>query len=179
MRFITLMMEAVHPSETSVHFVTIWRYIPEDSKLYAHHPENLKYHISQVCYFIFYSRKLQKSLCYFATSFSQRVSVLLSSCLAQEILSFSHLGETGRNAQTEPSFKMHIRDSHLTCWYTNKQVHWLSSLTHECLEGSRSYRTEKARRMALSVKLKKNSGIQGYTLSRIYNGAILSKTLCK
>jgi hypothetical protein len=43
---ITLTMEAVHTSETSVNFnVTIWRYIPEDSKL--HTLENLKYHVTK------------------------------------------------------------------------------------------------------------------------------------
>jgi hypothetical protein len=36
-RFITLMMEAVHNSETSVNFnVTTRLYIPEDSKFYYH-----------------------------------------------------------------------------------------------------------------------------------------------
>jgi hypothetical protein len=38
------MMEAVRTSKTSVHFnVTIWRYIPEDSKLHTRR-ENLKSH---------------------------------------------------------------------------------------------------------------------------------------
>jgi hypothetical protein len=43
--FIALMMEAVRVSETSVHFNgSTRRYIPEDSKLYTRHHENLKYH---------------------------------------------------------------------------------------------------------------------------------------
>jgi hypothetical protein len=42
----TLMMEAVHNSETSVHFnMTSRRYIPEDSKLHTRQRENLKSHI--------------------------------------------------------------------------------------------------------------------------------------
>jgi len=39
------MMEAVRTSETSVHFyLTIRRYIPEDSKLHTRRRENLKSH---------------------------------------------------------------------------------------------------------------------------------------
>jgi hypothetical protein len=43
---IALMEEAVRTSETSVNFnVTTRHYIPEDSKLYTCHHENLKPHI--------------------------------------------------------------------------------------------------------------------------------------
>jgi hypothetical protein len=42
---ITLMMEAVHTSETSVYFnETIWRYIPEGCHLHTRHRGNLKAH---------------------------------------------------------------------------------------------------------------------------------------
>jgi hypothetical protein len=40
-----LMMEAVRSSETSAHFVTTRRYIPEYSKLHTRRRENLKNHI--------------------------------------------------------------------------------------------------------------------------------------
>jgi hypothetical protein len=44
-KFITLMMEAVDTSETSVYSnETIWRYIREGSKLYTRRRENLKSH---------------------------------------------------------------------------------------------------------------------------------------
>jgi hypothetical protein len=40
---ITLMMEAVHTSETSINFnMTTQRYIPEDSELHTHCHDNLK-----------------------------------------------------------------------------------------------------------------------------------------
>jgi hypothetical protein len=46
MAMITLMMEAVRTSETSVNiYVTTWQYIPEDSKLLTRHRENLISHI--------------------------------------------------------------------------------------------------------------------------------------
>jgi hypothetical protein len=45
-RFIALMMEAVHISETSVYlYETTWRYIPEAYHLHTHHREKLKSHI--------------------------------------------------------------------------------------------------------------------------------------
>jgi hypothetical protein len=41
-----MLMEAVHPSETSVYSnKTTWRYIPEGSNLHTHWSENLKSHI--------------------------------------------------------------------------------------------------------------------------------------
>jgi hypothetical protein len=44
---ITVTMEAVTTSETSVHFkVTTWRYIPDDSKLHTRRRENLKSNIT-------------------------------------------------------------------------------------------------------------------------------------
>jgi hypothetical protein len=44
---ITLVMKAVHTSETSVNFnVTTRRYIPEDSKLHTRRHENLKSHMT-------------------------------------------------------------------------------------------------------------------------------------
>jgi hypothetical protein len=44
-RFITLMMEAVHTSETLVHFNEItWCYIPESCHLHTCHCEDLKSH---------------------------------------------------------------------------------------------------------------------------------------
>jgi hypothetical protein len=46
MAIITVMMEAVCTSETSVHFnVSTRRYIPEDSKLHTRRRENLKSHV--------------------------------------------------------------------------------------------------------------------------------------
>jgi hypothetical protein len=57
----SLMMEAVHTSETSVHFnVTTWCYIPEDYKLHTCHRENLKSHnwVFKL-YFIFHNAQPQ------------------------------------------------------------------------------------------------------------------------
>jgi hypothetical protein len=42
---ITVMLEAVRTPETSVKFVTTWRYIPEFSKLHTCCRENLKSHM--------------------------------------------------------------------------------------------------------------------------------------
>jgi hypothetical protein len=48
-RMITLMMEAVYTSETSVYSEATWRYIPEGSILHTRRRENQKFHIPINC----------------------------------------------------------------------------------------------------------------------------------
>jgi hypothetical protein len=43
--FYTLKMEAILPSEKSVHTRSTWRHIPEDDILHSHRCENLKSYI--------------------------------------------------------------------------------------------------------------------------------------
>jgi hypothetical protein len=45
---VTLMMEAIHPSETSVITRATWCYIPEDSTLHSHRRENLRFYIGHI-----------------------------------------------------------------------------------------------------------------------------------